>query len=135
MKFSKKSQYGLKAMFYLAKAYDDEKRFCSLKEISGNEKISFSYLEKILSKLEKGKLLRSKKGFTGGYRLYNHPKNVNVGDIIRCLEGSINVDNCYNHGKRCPKTKTCEAFSVWRKVKRSLEDTLNSMTLLVLIKK
>ena len=135
MKFSRKTQYGLRAMVYLARAYKDKKRFCSLKEISEKEDISFSYLEKILLMLEKKGLIRSKKGFAGGYRLDRHSKKITVGDIVHSLESSTNIANCLYNGKKCLKIKTCEAFSVWTKVQKSLDNTLSSITLFSLIKK
>jgi len=134
MKFSKKTQYGLRAMVYLTRAYKDKKRFCSLKEISENEDISFSYLEKILLILEKKKLIRSKKGSTGGYRLNYFPKKITIGDIVRSLESSTIID-CLCRGEKCSKIKTCKAFSVWGKVQKALDGTLNSITLFSLIKK
>ena len=44
-KISTKSQYGLRAMTYLAKC---KKKICPLREISNGEGISFDYLEKII---------------------------------------------------------------------------------------
>ena len=134
MKFSKKTQYGLRAMVYLSRAYKDKKRFCSLKEISEKEDISFSYLEKILLTLEKKKLIQSKKGPTGGYRLNYPVKKITIGDIVRSLESSAIVD-CACKGKECSKIKTCKAFGVWRNIQKSLDDKLNSITLFSLIKK
>jgi len=90
-------------------------------------------LEKILLTLEKKKLIQSKKGSTGGYRLNYLPKKITIGDIVRALEGSTIVD-CINHGKKCLKIKTCKAFSVWRNIQKSLDDTLDSITLFSLIK-
>ena len=133
MKFSKKTQYGLRALVYLSRAYKDKKRFCSLKEVSEKENISFSYLEKILLILEKKGLICSKKGSSGGYRLSCSPKKITVGDIVNSLEGSTIVD-CFCREEKCPKTKTCEAFSVWGRVQKSLDKTLGSITLLSLIK-
>jgi len=60
MKISKKSQYGLRAMVYLAKNFGKKKRL-SLKEISEKENIPFDFLEKIMSQLEKVKLVLSSK--------------------------------------------------------------------------
>jgi len=129
MKFSKKTQYGLRAMVHLAKAYKNKKRFCSLKEISEKENISFSYLEKILLRLEKKGLICSKKGATGGYRLNHFPKKITIKDIVYSLEGSTIVIDCIYRKEKCPKIKTCKAFNVWSKVQRSLDDTLDSITL------
>lgn len=135
MKFSKKTQYGLRAMVYLAKAYKNEKRFCPLKEISEKEDISFSYLEKILSRLEKQKLISSKKGSAGGYRLNQSPRKLTIGRIVYSLEGSTRIVDCSYKGEECSKIRECEAFKVWDKLQKSLDDTLNSITLFSLIKK
>ena len=60
MQISKKSQYGMRAMVLLAKNYKS-KCFLSLKDISQKENISFNFLEKIVSQLEKAKLVKGKK--------------------------------------------------------------------------
>jgi len=132
MKFSKKSQYGLVAMIYLAEAFKDKGRFCSLREISNARNISFSYLEKILLVLEENNLIESKKGVKGGYRLNNHPQEIKIGDIVNALEGTTNIISCIN-GK-CSKMDTCKAVDVWKKVQKVLDKTLNSITLNSLIK-
>ena len=51
MRVSKKAQYGLRAMVYLAKNALKDK-VCPIKEISEKEEISFDFLEKIISELE-----------------------------------------------------------------------------------
>ena len=84
--------------------------------------------------LEKKRLIRSKKGSAGGYRLNYFPKKITIGDIVRSLEGSTVVD-CFCRGEKCLKIKTCKAFSVWNKVQKALDSTLNSITLSSLIKK
>ena len=135
MKFSKKTQYGLRAMVYLTEAYENKKSICSLKEISENENISFSYLEKILLKLEKQKLINSKRGSMGGYYLNRSPKKITVKDVVYALEGSSNIVNCFYEGEMCPKFKTCKTFTVWDKVQKSLDVVLDSITLISLINK
>ena len=133
MKFSKKTQYGLRAMVHLAKAHKDKERFCSLREISKKENISFSYLEKILLRLEKKELICSKKGSAGGYRLNRSPKKMTVKDIVYSLEGSTIIIDCIYKEEKCLNIKTCKAFSVWNKVQKSLDETLDSITLFSLI--
>ena len=91
MKISTKSQYGLRAMVYLAKF---KGRFCPLRIISKNEDISFDYLEKIISKLKKAGLIKAKKGAQGGYFLAKSPSKIKLGEIIRALEGEISLVKC-----------------------------------------
>ncbi|UZE92873.1 MAG: Rrf2 family transcriptional regulator [Candidatus Nealsonbacteria bacterium] len=137
MRISKKSQYGLRAMVYLAGVFGKEKKICSLREISEKENISFDYLEKIMSKLEKADLVKAKKGVQGGYFLKRSPQKINVGEIIRVLESTMSPVKCLAKEKRynCPRKKTCKTLNVWKKVQEVLNSTLESITLADLIKK
>ena len=116
MKISKKAQYGLRAMVYLAKA----KKTCSLRKISSAEKIPFDFLEKIMSQLEKAGLVKSKKGTGGGYFLARKSNKISAGQIVSLLEGTKPV-NC----SCCQRARRCMTKSVWRKVELSLHKALN----------
>lgn len=137
LKISTKSQYGLRAMVYLGSVFE-EKRVHSLKEISEKENISFDYLEKIISGLEKEGLLESKKGARGGYTLARHPAKIKVGEIIRAIEGTLAPVRCVAKEKKerlpCPRKKVCKSFAVWQKIQDVLNSTLDSITLADLLK-
>ncbi len=129
MKISKKSQYGVRAMVYLAK-HSSTKKVCPIKEISEKEEIPFDFLEKIISELEKAGLVKAKKGVQGGYFLAKEPKEITAGEIVRVLESTVPV-SCAG----CQMARMCSAKSVWDKVQDSLDSTLDSVTLADLIKK
>jgi len=138
MRVSKKSQYGLRAMVYLADpCLKDE--VCSLKKISKEEEIPFDFLGKIFSKLEKAGLIKAKKGVQGGYFLARKPKKIKVGEIIRILEGTMAPVFCIAKEKEkrflCPRRKICLTKNVWQKIQDNLNLTLNSITLADLVKK
>ena len=116
-------------MVHLAKCKNEH---CSLKVISQKENISFDYLEKILSKLEKSGLVKSKKGVQGGYIIGKNPSKIKIGEIINILEGEIVLVKCMN--SLCPKGKKCLTRSFWRKLQDALDKALNSVTLADLIK-
>jgi len=128
MKISKKAQYGLRAMVYLAKA--KKGKVSPLKEVSKAEGISFDFLEKIMGKFEKAGLVKSIKGAGGGYHLAKPLKKITAGDIVETLEGKIVPVHC----ALCYKSKKCLSKNVWDKVKESLASTLYSITLADLIK-
>jgi Rrf2 family protein len=129
MKISKKSQYGLRAIINLAQK---DGTFCSLKEISQEEKIPFNYLEKICSQMEKGGLLKSKKGAYGGYSLSKKPKDITIGELFKCLDEKMLLVDCI--GGVCSQRKHCKSINAWLKIQKSLEKTINSITLISLIK-
>ena len=125
-------------MVYLAVAQKRKEKICSLKEISGKENISFDYLEKIISKLEKKGLVKAKRGAKGGYFLTRPSKEIKVGEIIKVLEGTIAPVKCVAEKGRkryhCPRRRICKTFNVWQKIQNVLNSTLNSITLADLIK-
>lgn len=126
MQISKKSQYGLRAMVYLAKK--GPKGFFSLKDISKKEGIPFDFLEKIMSELEKIKLVKAKRGSQGGYILAKLPKRITVKDIIDPLESTTAVDCSF-----CGRSKKCLTKNVWSKVDLAINKTLKSITLKALV--
>ncbi len=120
-------------MIYLAHNFKEEKRYCSLRQISTSLNIPLNYLEKILLRLEKNNLIKSKKGAYGGYRLNSLSADITVGEIINSLESSKNIVGCLDYSV-CPQVDQCKAVHVWRKIQKSLNQTLNSITLNSLIK-
>ena len=133
-------------MVYLAGC---QKKICPLKLISEKEGISFDYLEKIVSKLEKAGLIKAKKGVQGGYSLSKKPSKIKAGEVIRALEGEINLVKCLTtvsskkSGRRvirstkyvCPLEKRCLARNFWKKFQKSMNYVLDSITLADLIGK
>ncbi len=129
MKATKKAQYALRAMIVLAK----KREICSLRLIAKAENISFDYLEKIFSKLEKKNLVNSKRGPAGGYTLSRAPEKITLRDIFKAVEEEIAIVECIK--KRCPRDSSCSATSAWREVNKKIEESLSSITLSDLIKR
>lgn len=127
MKMSTRSQYGLRAIVFLARS---GKEVFSLREISKKEKIPFDYLGKIFSRLEKSGLVSSKKGVRGGYFLKKNPSQIKVFEVVKSLEGEISLVKCVNKVKNiCPQSKKCLTKNCWQKIQNSLESALNSISL------
>ena len=114
-------------MVYLAKK--KSKGFFSLKNISKKEGIPFDFLEKIMSELEKTKLVKAKKGIQGGYILAKAPQKITAKDIVEALENTTAVDCSF-----CGKSRKCLSKNVWKKIDDSISKTLKSITLKSLIK-
>ncbi len=106
-------------------------KICSLKEISLAERVPFDYLEKILSKLEKAKLVNSKKGAKGGYFINSNLNKISVRDILECLEGPLALVFCISQKemKKCPNQRGCATRNVWFKVQKNIFKTLEGIKL------
>ncbi len=127
MNFSKKAEYGLRAVVFLAKKYPET---ISIKEISSMENISAKYLEQLFTKLRQEKIVVSQKGKGGGYILCKKPDLIRVGRIIEALEGPIKIMNCAD--KKCSSRK-CQSKKVWLLLEKQIKQTLNKIKLSELI--
>ena len=129
MRATKKTQYALRAMIILAR---EKKNTCSLRLIAEEEDISFDYLEKVFSRLEKKGLVFSKRGATGGYVIARNPEKITLKDIFIAVEEPFSIVDCL--GKNCPRDSGCKAAKAWKKVNERVEDALFSVKLADLIK-
>ena len=84
MIISTKGRYGVRAMFVLAKRYEQD-TLTSIKYIANEQGISEQYLEQLFSKLKTAKLIESVRGQKGGYRLMSSPSEISVGQILRAF--------------------------------------------------
>ena len=85
---STKGRYALRVMADMAE-YGKDGEFISLKDIAAREEISEKYLEAIMKILVENKLVVGHRGKGGGYRLCRPPEKINVGEVLRCTEGSL----------------------------------------------
>ena len=88
MKISAKGRYGLAALAYLAKRYEQGApvTIISIAEDMGISKI---YLEQVFSLLKRADLVKSVKGAQGGYRLAKEPRNITACDVLSTIELSL----------------------------------------------
>lgn len=129
MKISTKGHYGVQAMFDLAQHYGEGP--ISLKSIAERQDLSEHYLEQLIAVLRKAGLVKSVRGAQGGYILARDPADIKVGDIIRVLEGPIAPVECVNDEdpEQCMKAEFCITRNVWEKVRNSIEEVLDTITL------
>ncbi|MEO7802239.1 MAG: Rrf2 family transcriptional regulator [Ginsengibacter sp.] len=89
---SKKAQYALKALGYLAEQKNNTPVLITT--IAKEKHIPLKFLENILLQLNKAEILCSKKGKGGGYFLVQDPKTISVAKIIRIIDGPIALLPC-----------------------------------------
>lgn len=130
MKLSTKGRYGLRALIDLAQYGKEEA--VSIQSISARQQISDSYLEQLVRKLKKAGLVTSIRGSQGGYRLAKPAEEISVGDVLRALEGSIEAVSC-QEGENCVGKDLCVARYVWRKVNKSIQETVDSIMISQLV--
>jgi len=130
MKISTKGRYGVSAMYDLALHYG--KGPISLKSVAERQGISEHYLEQLMGILRKAGYVKSLRGAHGGYALTKDPSQISVGDIIEIMEGPIAPVDCLlsEEGEGyCQKAQNCVTRGVWAKVRDSINNVLNSISL------
>lgn len=127
MKLSTKGRYGLKAMFELS--LHSDKGPVPLKNIAKKQNISEQYLEQLFATLKKNNLVKSVRGAQGGYLLAKDPSEITVGDILISLEGPVSLSECLFDEDVCKNSQTCVTKVVWEKIKKGIEDVINSINL------
>ncbi|UWG95765.1 Rrf2 family transcriptional regulator [Dehalobacter sp. DCM] len=129
MRFSTRGRYGVQIMVDLAQHTAEGP--ISLKSVADRQKLSENYLEQLVPELRRAGLVKSIRGPQGGYILAKKPEDINIGDVIRVLEGPIAPVECDKQAEKncCEKTKFCVNREVWVRVRDSINDVVNSITL------
>jgi Rrf2 family protein len=134
MLVNQKNQYALRAIYELAK--QKEKGPVKVKNISEIQAIPLRFLEVILGRLKKNGLVKSKRGYTGGYTLIKNPKQITVGDVFRYMDESIHPVECVTiavNDSTCPLRGQCSFFPMWEKVHDAIYDVFDQTTIQDLI--
>lgn len=128
MMISTKGRYALRVMIDLAQNGDEN--FVSLKDVAERQNISMKYLEMIVSMLNKGNMVRSQRGKTGGYKLAKTPSEYTVGEILKLTEGTLAPVMCLEEGaEACERAKDCVTLPLWKELNHIIDKYLDSVTL------
>ncbi len=135
---SKKAKYALKALEYLTR--NKERGPVLISEISEKQKIPKKFLETILLDLKRDGILQSKMGKSGGYYLIKKPTEVNVGHVIRLIDGPIALLPCvsYKFYQPCPECQdeaTCGLRDVMAQLREATGRILEKVSLAELLKR
>lgn len=128
MKISTKGRYALRMLLDLAMHQGDG--FVSLKEIAERQGISKKYLEQIVPLMNNSGILRTNRGFQGGYRLAKPADKYTVGEILELTEGSLAPIACLDSDENfCPRQSECITLPMWEGLHKVIHDYLFNITL------
>ncbi len=128
MKISTKGRYALRMMLDLAEHQGDG--YVALKDIAQRQGISKKYLEQIVPMLGRVDVLRTTRGYQGGYRLARTPQEYTVGEILCLTEGGLAPVACLDqHPNPCPRCGACATLPMWEGLERVIRDYLDGITL------
>jgi len=128
MLITRASEYAILSLIVLSKAKDPLDSDTLSRELV----ISKSFLAKILQSLAKADILKSYKGVNGGFVLNQDPKNINMLEVMSCVEGKAPaVFECAPSEKDCPSDKAniCSIWPFLHKLQGKIDIFLAELTL------
>jgi Rrf2 family protein len=105
----------------------------SAKRIAEEFSIPPELLAKILQRLARERLILSQNGPRGGYVLARRPIEITVGQVVRALEGPINIVECLEEDSDCPQMARCNLRRPVQKIQAAISQMLDTMTLAELV--
>jgi Rrf2 family protein len=129
---TKKGKYGLKAMVHLAGL--EPGAVAQVAEIAEKNSISKKFLDHILTELKGAGLVYSKKGRGGGYALSRAANAIQVGAIIRVLDGPLAPLACasvtaFRACTDCSDPHACAVRKIMIEARNAIADVLDHRTL------
>ena len=128
MKISTKGRYALRMLLDLAEHQGNG--YIARKDIAARQNISKKYLEQIIPIFNNSNVLKTTRGFQGGYRLAKSPDKYSFAEILRMTEGSLAPVACLeSEPNECERCGECATLPVWEGLYRVINEYLESVTL------
>jgi len=133
MKISTRGRYGTRMLLDLAQ-HENGGRIL-LRDISLRQKISLSYLERLISPLVAGGIIRTTRGPNGGVSLAKRPEQIRLSEVIQVLEGSTAPVECVKDPMVCDRSGICATRDIWHELRKKTDSFLESITIKDLVER
>ena len=102
-----------------------------ISDLADKTLVTVKYLEQIMHLLKKMEYVQSKRGVHGGYFLRRPPDEINIGEIIRELEGPLSPMGCTSVTayESCSLEQGCLLKPLWALVRDTIAHVLEQTTL------
>ncbi|MDR3473619.1 MAG: Rrf2 family transcriptional regulator [Devosia sp.] len=128
---TRKGKYGLKALVYLAGLPVGRTAFVG--DIATSNNLPKKFLDTILNELRNAGFVESRKGKLGGYMLARPAENIQVGHVVRVLDGPLAPFQCASRTRYVPcddcDVATCQVRHMMLDVRNAIADVLDQTSL------
>ena len=132
MKLSTRGEYALRALLVLGRDYQEDDSVVRIQEISAQQNIPKRFLEQILNDLKLARVVESKRGVAGGYRLSRPPEEITLAEVIRHIEGALAPISCvserFYEKCSCPDEARCAIRSVMKEARDAVVKIIEKIT-------
>lgn len=128
---TKQSDYGI----ILIEQLEGKKDFIPLSELVKQTKLPQRFLARIASILVKNKIILSKEGKVGGYKLADNLNKITLYDFLKIFEKEVAICRCFDGDHCCDYQKICRHKTfIRKKLNQTLIEALKRFTLTDLLK-
>lgn len=131
MKIAKREDFSLLLLSYLARHHTGE--YVSLSSIARETNLPPLFLKHLATRLKQKRIVESKEGSSGGYKLVRDPQKITVAQVIRAISDGVVTPSC-KKGTCKVKKADCQCLSLWSRINRQVFLALQNINLLELSK-
>ena len=124
--FSKKCEYGMQAVLFLAAA--EAGVVIPSETISQVLKIPKEFISKILQSLRDSGIINSVKGKSGGFQLAKPSSEIKL-DVVAAIDGLEMFDSCVLGFRECSPDTPCPVHDHWGALRNKAYEMLSNETL------
>ncbi len=128
LKLTKRADYGMMAMRYLAEHADDG-RAHSARDIADAYNIPLPVLAKTLQQLARAELIASQHGAMGGYALARPARTISTLDVISAFDEPPVITSCTTVHGTCDMMHHCKVKEPLRRVNDGIRTLLTSISI------
>lgn len=127
MRMSAKAEYAVRAMSQLAAATPGA--LTKTEDLARAQGIPAQFLVDILAELRADRLVRSHRGRDGGYELARPADQINIADVLRCIDGPLASVRDIALGDLDYSGPTTALTDVWRALRAAMRSVLEETSL------
>lgn len=125
MQLTRYTDYAFRTLIYLSALAPDERaqvgHICECYDLSAN------HLAKVVQRLARLGYVQTRRGRGGGISLAKDPAQINVGDVVRAMEPTLNAVNCDE--PRCTLAGNCRLTGILAKAMQAFLAILDDYSL------
>ncbi len=125
MQITRYTDYSLRVLIYLSGLSDD--KLATITDISDAYGISRNHVVKVVHNLGKQGFIYTQRGRSGGIRLSRSADLINLGELVRGVEATLDPVNC--ESLQCPLESNCSLYGILSQAVTAYMSVLDSYTL------
>lgn len=126
MQITRYTDYSLRVLIYLAINQD---QLTTISDIAKSYGISKNHLMKIVQQLNQQGYLLATRGKNGGIKLNRPAEKINIGQLVREIEGENKLVECFGSDNQCVITPSCQLKNIFAEAQDNFFKTLDAYTL------